>query len=139
MGSILGKGKSWRVVLVGVGNLGSALLAYNGFGPQGFRIVAALDNDARKIGKRWKDIEIGDVPSLKKIVSSENIEIGIVAVPASGAQEVVKRLVRNGAKTILNFAPTGVSVPEGVEVENVDLYIELDRLSYLLGKREKEE
>jgi redox-sensing transcriptional repressor len=135
LGKILGKDKNWKVALVGVGNLGSALLAYNGFAPQGFHIAAAFDNDLRKIGKKWKNIEIQNVRDLKEIISSQNIKIGIVAVPASGAQEVVEELLRSGVRAILNFAPTRVSVPEGVEVENVDLSIELDRLSYFLEKR----
>ena len=139
LGRILGKDKTWKVALVGVGNLGSALLAYNGFTPQGFRIVAAFDNDLRKIGKKWENIEIEDIRDLKEVVSSRNIKIGIVAVPASNAQEVVEELVKSGVRAILNFAPTRVSVPEDVEVEDVDLSIELDRLSYFLEKRKKEE
>ncbi len=139
LGKILGKDKRWRVALVGVGNLGSALLAYNGFGPQGFCIVAAFDNDLRKIGKRREDIKVYDIHDLKEVVSLQNIEIAIIAVPSSNAQQVVGELVKSGVKAILNFAPIRISVPEEVEVENVDLSIELDRLSYFLEKREKKE
>lgn len=130
---ILDKDKRWKIAIVGVGNLGSALLAYNGFRSQNFDIVVAFDNDIRKIGKRWEDVEIKDIEDLNStLIASLGIELAIVSVPAKAAQKVVDKLIQAGIKAILNFAPTSVTVPEGVKLQNVDLSIELDRLCYLL-------
>lgn len=133
LGKVLGKEKRWKIAIVGVGNLGSALLAYKVFRSRNFDIVAAFDNDIRKIGKRWEDVEIRDIEDLNSTtVASFGIELAIVSVPASVAQKVVDRLVQAGIKAILNFAPANVIVPEEVKLHSVDLSIELDRLCYLL-------
>lgn len=133
---ILGKDRGWKVALVGVGNLGSALLSYDGFRPQGFHIVGAFDNDKELFGKRCGDIKIQDIRNLDRSVAySQNIKIGIITVPAPSAQEVANKLVSCGLKAILNFAPAKLSVPKEVELQNVDLSQELDKLSYLLRSK----
>lgn len=127
---ILGTDKEWRVALVGVGNLGSALLAYKGFSRLGFKIKCAFDNDLRKIGKNLEEVVVQDITELEPTLKKENIHIAIVAVPVEAAQQVVDTLVKAGVKAVLNFAPTRPQVPEGVELLNIDLSIELERLAY---------
>jgi len=135
LGKVLGKEKRWKIAIVGVGNMGSALLAHKGFRLQNFDIVAAFDNDIKKIGKRREDVDIKDIEDLDSIVSSIGVEIAIVSVPAIEAQKVVDRLVSAGVKAILNFAPVMITVPEDVKLQNVDLSIELDHLCYCLNKQ----
>ena len=134
---ILGKDKIWNVAVVGAGHLGSALLAYPGFKERGLNIVAAFDNDARKIGRQMKDIGVQSTDQLAKTVKEKKISIAIVAVPAKVAQEVVDQLIASGVEYILNFAPTSIVVPERVKIKNVDLSRELETLSYFLTNKEK--
>ncbi|MBL7084627.1 MAG: redox-sensing transcriptional repressor Rex [Candidatus Omnitrophica bacterium] len=129
---ILGKDKAWNVAVVGVGHLGSALLAYPGFKERGLNIVAAFDSDARKIGRQLKDIAIQPVDELPKVIKEKKVSIGIVATPAKGAQEVADKLIKAGVECILNFAPATLNVPENIKVKDVDLSRELETLSYFL-------
>ncbi len=129
---ILGVDRKWNVALAGAGHLGSALLAYPGFRQRGFNIVAVFDNDLCKIGKRWEDIVIQDMSELPRTVKEQNIRIGIVSALAQVSQEIVDMLVSCGVRAILNFAPVSITVGEGVELRNVDLSTELERLSYFL-------
>lgn len=130
--NLLGKDKIWNVILVGVGNLGSALLGYKGLQEHQFNVVAAFDNDLRKIGRQIDNVPIKDILELKSSLRQLEARLAIVAVPASSAQEVVNLLVEAGIEAILNFAPTKLVVPKGIQLQNVDLSIELDRLCYLL-------
>ena len=127
---ILGKDKIWNVAVVGAGHLGKALLNYPGFKERGLNIVAAFDADARKIGKRVKDITIQSIDELPKAIQKKKVSIGIIAVPAKDAQEVADKLIKAGIKCILNFAPEALTVPESVKVKDVDLSRELETLSY---------
>ena len=127
---ILGKDKIWNVAVVGAGHLGSALLNYPGFKERGLNIVAAFDADARKIGKRVKDVTIQSIDELPKAIREKKVSIGIIAVPAKDAQEVAGKLIKAGIKCILNFAPAALIVPENVKVKDVDLSRELETLSY---------
>ena len=127
---ILGKDKIWNVAVVGAGHLGKALLNYPGFKERGLNIVAAFDADARKIGKRVKDITIQSIDELPKAIQKKKVSIGIIAVPAKDAQEVADKLIEAGIKGILNFAPEALTVPESVKVKDVDLSRELETLSY---------
>lgn len=129
---ILGKDKVWNVTVVGVGHLGAALLAYPEFKEHSLNIVAAFDTDARKIGRRVKNITIWSPKEIAKIVKEKKISIGIITVPAREAPGVAERLVKAGIKCILNFAPTTLMVPENVKVKDVDLSRELETLSYFL-------
>ena len=129
---ILGTDNTWNAALVGLGRLGSALLAYPGFSSRGFRIVAAFDSDITKVGKKWEDIVIADISMLESVVSNNNIEIAILAVPANEAQRVADLIVSSGIRAILNFAPTRIIVPDDVRLRNVDLSSELEWLSYFL-------
>ena len=136
--SILGTDRCWNVALVGAGNLGSAFLSYNGFRKQGFNIICAFDADIRKIGKIFDGIKIQDIRELPDTIKEKDVKMGIVAVPANLAQEVVDILVKAKIKAILNFAPARPQVPDGVQLLNIDLSIELERLAYFLRKNQKE-
>ena len=132
---ILGVDRVWRIALVGMGNLGAALLAYPGFKRQGFEIKVAFDNDLSKIGKVWQGVKIEDVEKISQILFEQEIKMGIIATPAQAAQAVANNLIEGGVKAILNFAPVRIVVPDRVKLRNVDLSIELEALSYFLGRK----
>jgi len=137
---ILGIDRDWAVALVGVGYLGSALLAYKGFKGQGFNIKYAFDNDKRKIDKVRQGIKIRDIKDLKKIVSANKLSMAVVAVPHESAQDVIDNLVSSGIKAILNFAPIRPRAsrgPKDVEILNIDLSMELERLTYFLAEKSR--
>lgn len=130
--SILGIDHQWSIALVGVGNLGTALLSYRGFSTQGFHIQSAFDSDATKHGRRFGNIVVRPLEELARAVREEGIHMAIVAVPAAEAQTVVDVIVESGIKGILNFAPIQIHVPKGIYLSSVDLSIEIEYLSYLL-------
>jgi redox-sensing transcriptional repressor len=120
-----------RVALVGVGNLGSAILAYPGFKIYGFDIAAAFDNNPKKIRKKINNIaieSISRIPTLKK----RGINLAIVAVPAEAAQQTAEALVKAGVKGILNFSPCYIAVPKRVKVITIDIAMDLARLPYYM-------
>ncbi len=127
---ILGLKQDWEVALVGVGNLGSALIAYKGFQARGFRISMAFDTDPAKVGQRIDGVVVVDAAKLVSMLRKKKVKIAVVAVPAAVAQSVADLLVDAGVTAILNFAPAQLAVPEGVKVQNVDLSVLLKTLSY---------
>jgi len=127
---ILGLKQDWEVALVGVGNLGSALIAYKGFQARGFKIGLAFDADPAKMGQVVSDVQITEIAKLVQTVRRKKVKIAVVAVPAGAAQSVADLLVEAGVTAILNFAPAQLTVPEGVKVQNVDLSVLLKTLSY---------
>ncbi|MBU7008733.1 redox-sensing transcriptional repressor Rex [Phosphitispora fastidiosa] len=129
---ILGLNTKWPVVVLGAGNLGSALVSYRGFRERGFDIVGVFDNDLSKIGKRLMDLEVLGTEKLEKLIIENNVKIGILTVPASAAQEAANQMINAGVKAILNFAPTVLSVPEDVEVRDIDLSTRLEILTFHL-------
>ncbi len=126
----LGLTQDWNCVIVGVGNLGHALANYRGFSARGFRVAALVDADESKVGEKVGDLAIEDFEDLERIVKERQVSIGIVATPAAAAQEAADRLVSAGVKSILNFAPAVLSVPDDVSLRKVDLSIELQILSF---------
>jgi redox-sensing transcriptional repressor len=120
------------VILVGAGNLGSALLRYDGFAKEGFEIVAAFDS--RPEGAKTDDckVPIQAVEQMKEFVREHNIKLAILAVPGVAAQEVTNQLVDAGIQAILNFSPLILQVPPHVVVNNVNLAIELENLTYFI-------
>jgi len=136
--SILGTDREWRVALVGVGNLGRALLGYRGFSQQGFRLEAAFDADPAKIGTQLKGVEIHDIAQLSEVLARKQIELGLIAVPASEAQAVADRLVAAGVGGIVNFAPVTLTVPAGVSKVGVDLARELEQVTFSVANRLRE-
>ncbi|MHB9035694.1 MAG: redox-sensing transcriptional repressor Rex, partial [Armatimonadota bacterium] len=124
--------KTQPVVLVGAGNLGSALAGYQPLRAENFRIVAAFDSNPNKIGKELWNLKIKDIADIVKENKTLKARIGIVAVPATVAQDVAERLVEAKVSTILNFAPTLLRLSKGVTVRNVDFVQELAVLSFHL-------
>jgi redox-sensing transcriptional repressor len=120
------------VILIGAGNLGSALVGFFGLPQHNFHIVAAFDNNPRKIGQPLWDLKVMDIANLKAMNDSLRAQIGIISVPAIAAQACTDVLVDAGIKVILNFAPTTIKVPDGVFVRNVCFLQELAVLSYYL-------
>jgi redox-sensing transcriptional repressor len=128
----LGLTSGWRLAIVGAGNLGSALANYGGFSDGGFGVVGVFDADAKKVGRKIGGLVVEHLDQLAEAVDERSIDIGVLAVPAAAAQDVADRLAASGIKSILNFAPTVIQVPDGVEVRRVDLSTELQVLGYHL-------
>jgi redox-sensing transcriptional repressor len=126
----LGLTQDWPVVIAGAGNLGLALANYHGFSERGFRIVALVDAASAKLGHRVGDLTVEDIRDLRAIVQRADVAIGVICTPASAAQEVADRMVAAGIRSILNFAPAVLAVPDTVSVRKVDLSIELQILAY---------
>ena len=123
-----------RAVIVGAGNLGSALVGYWGFSNTPFRVVSIFDNNFSKIGRMLWSLEIQDVHAMPEVNQKLRASIGLIAVPAESAQEAADILVKAGIRAILNFAPTLINVPPTVALRNVDLTRELEILSYLSNR-----
>jgi redox-sensing transcriptional repressor len=132
---ILGLKRTHRVVLVGAGKMGGALLHYRGFRQHGFDVVAIYDKDPKKIGTRSDGLMVRDVRQLEIDLKKEPPDIAILVTPAEAAQEVTDRLVRAGVKAILNFAPVSLAVPDDVAVQSVNMALELETLSFALANR----
>jgi len=129
---LLGTQRLQPVVLVGLGNLGSALLSYRGFEQEGFEIVASFDLKAEPSGERGAKPMLHAMDKLPLIIRQLGVRMAILAVPATAAQEVTNSLVQCGIAGILNFAPIVLQVPDEVVVNNVNLAIELENLSYFI-------
>lgn len=129
---ILGVHIRRKVVLVGVGNLGSALLGYRVLREHNFEIVAAFDSDSEKWGRIINDVRVQSPDELPQVVRSEQIEIGIITVPRFAAQRTLDLLISAGIQAVLNFAPARLTAPRHIKLRNVDLSIELEGLSYFL-------
>ena len=126
----LGLTQDWPVVIVGIGNLGHALANYGGFASRGFHIAALLDADPARVGEVVAGLAVRHVSELERLVCGLGPAIGVIATPATAAQEVCDRLVAAGVRSILNFAPLVLVVPEEVDVRKVDLAIELQILAF---------
>lgn len=126
----IGLTQDWAVVLVGIGHLGHALANYTGFASRGFRIAALVDTDPAQIGQEVAGLTVQPADQLEVLIKRHRIAIGVIATPARAAQGVCDRLVAAGITSILNFAPTVLQVPEGVDVRKVDMSIELQILAY---------
>ncbi|UCD23396.1 MAG: redox-sensing transcriptional repressor Rex [Gemmatimonadota bacterium] len=129
---IMGLDKNYRVALIGAGKIGSALVQYRGFSDRGFDIVSVYDNDETKVGTSWGDVAVRHVSALESDLAVAPIQIAIIATPASEAQATLDRLVQLGIKAVLNFAPTQLDHPADVTVQNVNMAVELETLSYAL-------
>jgi redox-sensing transcriptional repressor len=137
---ILGLNKEWKMALVGVGNLGSALLSYKDFLKLNYEIVAAFDIDPPKVigrisEKLGKPVEVLHINRIKEVAKERKIEIGLIAAPPSEAQRVADLLVEAEVRGILNFAPAQITVPEGYVVKDVFFTTILDNLAYLLSNQ----
>ncbi len=128
----LGREQLQPVILVGAGNLGSALLRYQGFHKEGFEVIAAFDAKPDEARARELKIPVHDAAQLEVFITQNDVKLAILCVPVGAAQEVVNRLVAAGIQGILNFSPVVLEVPEEVTMNNVDLALELEHLGYFV-------
>ena len=129
---ILGLNSYWNVAVVGVGRLGRAILSYPGFSPDGFRLVAAFDENPEVVGQEVAGLEVLPMIRLNQEVRERNIAIAIVAVPTDHTQQVVDRLVECGVRAMLNYAPITPQVTESVKIRNIDPVLSLQSMTYYL-------
>ena len=135
---ILGTDRTWNVLLVGAGNLGTALSAYRGFAKKGFRLVAVFDADPGKVGRPISgtdDLTIRSIDDIPAMVREHDIRLAIVAVPQEAAQTVAEVLVSAGVRGLLNFAPVSLDVDAAVAISSVDLAVQLEQLSFQVGSQ----
>ena len=132
---ILGLKQRYQVGMIGAGKIGSALVQYRGFKQRGFDIVAIFDSDPAKIGRQWNGLTVLDVATLEQEFAHQPFDMAVLVTPAEAAQPVTDRLVALGIKSILNFAPVQLVVPDDVLVKTVNLALELETLSYALANR----
>jgi redox-sensing transcriptional repressor len=129
---ILGLDRQWSMILIGVGHLGQAILTYDGFHPQGFIIVDAFDSDPGLVGNTVGGVNVHNIDGLRTYLAQRQVDIGIVAVPPEAAASIIEILVDGGIRAILNYAPTSVSVPDTVEVKNIDPVLALQSMTFYL-------
>ena len=134
---ILGTDRTWKVALVGVGKLGSALLDYRGFTEQGFRICALFDRQPEVIGRVLGDLVVDSIDDIGRVVAEKEIELCILAVPAEAAQAVADQVVAAGIRGIFNFAPVVLNLPEKVGYVSIDLAVQLEQLSFYVTQAER--
>ncbi len=133
--TILATDREWALCIVGMGNLGHALLDNGNFRKRGYRFVAAFDNDPEKVGEKLSNgLTIEPISQIRERVTAHRIEIGIITTPPDQAQRISDLLMDAGVKAILNFAPIQIRSPECCEVENVDFTVNLENLAYHLAK-----
>ncbi len=133
---ILGTDRIWNVVLVGAGNLGTALAGYRGFARKGFSIIAAFDKDPQRTGQVLSDDPVLTVQPMEQLavtVHEKDARLAILAVPAEAAQQVAEDLVRAGIQGVLNFAPLTLALPKSATANDVDLAVELEQLAFHIG------
>lgn len=133
---ILGTDRTWNAALVGIGNLGTALAQYKGFEKQGFRITALFDKNPQLHGKSIQEREIRPLEETAAVIRRQDVKLGIIAVPASSAQEVADLLVSSGIRGIFNFAPVVLNVPTHVAYVSIDLAVQLEKLSFYVTQSE---
>jgi redox-sensing transcriptional repressor len=127
---ILGIDRPWPTALIGLGNLGRALIKYRGFRNRGFQIVAVFESDPKKVGQSHAGLTVRPIDDLARAVAELGIELAILTVPADAAQRVADQVVASGIAGILNFAPTTLATPPGVSIVAVDLSVQLEHLAY---------
>ena len=134
---ILGLERQWKIIIIGAGKIGAALVAYRGFRQRGFHILAAYDANPEKVGKQLEGIPVRDIGQLERDVTKDTPDIAVVTVPAENAQAVVERVVAAGIKAILNFSPGALKVPQDVKLKSVDLTVSLESLSFYLAQEDQ--
>jgi redox-sensing transcriptional repressor len=132
---ILGLGRRYKVIVVGAGKIGSALVQYRGFPQRGFDIVGIYDDDPAKIGQPWNGLVVQDQALLERDCAQHKPDIAVIVTPGEVAQAVADRVVKCGVTAILNFAPVQLLVPDAVTVKAVNLVLELEALSFALASR----
>jgi redox-sensing transcriptional repressor len=134
---ILGLGRDWHVVIVGAGKIGLALAQYPGFREKGFQVSALYDASPAKVGTTVNSIQIRNIKRLASDACTEHFDIGVIAVPAEGAQSVADTMVAAGIKAIMNFAPVQIAVPTDIVTRTVNMGLEFEALSFALANLSK--
>jgi redox-sensing transcriptional repressor len=129
---ILKVDRIWDVAVVGMGDIGHAIVCYPGFANRGFRVAMCFDSDPAKIGTKVADFIIRDVNTMQADVKEAGIRMAMITVPASVAQEVADKLVEAGVRGFLNYAPISLHVPQGVKVQHIDPAVNLQRMTYYM-------
>ena len=127
---ILGVDRTWPTAMIGLGNLGRALLKYRGFRSRGFQVAALFDNDPKKVGQSYSGLTVRPLDHLAQTAAELGIELAILSVPADSAQRVADQIVSSGIHGIFNFAPFPLVVPPSISVMTVDLSVQLEHLAY---------
>ncbi|UCH85812.1 MAG: redox-sensing transcriptional repressor Rex [Candidatus Latescibacterota bacterium] len=130
---ILGLDRKWMMALFGAGSLGHALFFHDGFRQDGFYFTHIFDIDPRRVGEKWRDIEILSFAAAKEKLAADPVDIGVIAVPEESAQDIADLLIDLGVNGILNFAPRQLTIPKNVRLRNVNLAVALESLSFLLS------
>jgi redox-sensing transcriptional repressor len=130
--TILHVNKVWDVAVVGIGDVGHALARYQGFSNRGFRIALLFDNDPQKVGMKVGDFTIHSIGEMVSSLKEAYVQIAMLSVPVEHAQAVTNLLVEAGVKSILNYAPINLSVPQGVNVQYIDPVLHLQKMTYYL-------
>ncbi len=135
--TVLGLDLGHGIMLVGVGNLGLALTGYGGFGRRGFTMAALFDVDPAKVGSTVRGLRVRHLDELPKVAAEPESIIGVIATPPEAAQQACDRLVAAGVRSILNFAPVVLKVPDNIEMRRVDLAVEMQMLSFGLARNSR--
>lgn len=130
--AILNVERTWDIALIGAGNLGHAIARYQGFENRGFCISLIFDNDPEKIGAKVGEHVVQDAANLVEMIRERGIQVAMLTVPVAAAQAVANELVKAGVRAILNYAPIPLSLPQEVEIENIDPLIQLQHMTYYL-------
>lgn len=131
--NILNINRSWEILLVGVGNIGRAILSYPGFSLNGFHVIAALDSDPAVVGEQIGKCTVEDISKMETIIKERNLKIAMLAVPSDVAQETSEKLVSYGIKAILTYAPAILNLPQDIRVEYSDPIVSLQHMTYYLS------
>jgi len=132
--AILHIDREWDLVVVGAGDVGSAVASYHGFANRGFNVKMIFDNDPKKIGAKIGEFTVQDYAKMNEFIREAGIQVAMIAVPSTVAQEVADRLVQAGVRAILCYAPINLNTPEGVYVQYIDPSIHLQRMTYYIGQ-----
>ena len=130
--TILKVHKVWDIALIGAGDLGHAIARYGGFANRGFQIALVFDNDSEKVGKKVGGFLVHSVSEIEEKIKEMDIQVAMLTVPASAAQQIAEVLVRAGVRAILNYAPTMLNLPPEIHVENIDPIFQLQHMTYYL-------
>lgn len=136
--AVLGTDKTWHLALIGVGNLGRALVGHRGFSARGFSIDALFDSDPRIVGQKFAGMRVYPMAKLAQVSAQKHIKMALLTVPADFAQDVADKIVAAGIVGILNFAPVQLTVPQEVSVVSVDLGLQLEQLAFQVRQRANE-
>jgi redox-sensing transcriptional repressor len=129
---ILNLEQDWNVIVIGAGHIGSAVASYSGFEHRGFRVAGIFDNDPRKVGLSLGQFQVIDIRDLAFFVRQNQVQLAMITVPAQYAQAVADQCVAAGIRGILNYAPVNLSVPDHVNVQNIDPVLHLQHMTYYL-------